>query len=308
LGTAAIVPVANSIINQLFEGPTKASRMSVFNLGVLLGGVAGFGVGAAVGYPWVLVALAVPCVALALAIGVLPIPPHPAREASESLTVRSFRVFVRSLLRSAGILLRSPTLRWVMVSTTTMAFASGGYIAWLLEFLKSYKHMSEAAATTLLSVTGVGAAAGILVGARVADRLRERAVSGRLWAIAFAMTASVPCAVACIVLPAGPSLYAAGIAMMFFFSWYHAPMAVTVDDLAPPSHVASAQGLVIFVMHLVGTAPSSYVVGLVYDRTSLYTAMWVPTGALVLAAAAMVAAIPGFARDHQRARGGKPTL
>jgi hypothetical protein len=61
---------------------------------------------------------------------------------------------------------------------------------------------------------------------------------------------------------------------------------------------------VIFTMHLLGTAPSSWVVGLVSEKTSLYTAMWVPTGALVIAALAMLAAIPGFARDHTRARSG----
>ncbi len=35
LGTAAVVPVANSIIGQLYDGPKKASRMAVFNLGKL---------------------------------------------------------------------------------------------------------------------------------------------------------------------------------------------------------------------------------------------------------------------------------
>src|SRR5215470_1958104 len=32
LGTAAVVPVANSILGEVFEGPRKASRMSLFNL------------------------------------------------------------------------------------------------------------------------------------------------------------------------------------------------------------------------------------------------------------------------------------
>ena len=48
---------------------------------------------------------------------------------------------------------------------------------------------------------------------------------------------------------------------MFFISWYHAPMAATVDDLAPPGLAVAAQGLVIFTMHMLGTAPSSWVVG-----------------------------------------------
>ena len=43
-GTAAVVPVANSILGQIFEGPHKASRLAVFNLGLFVGGVVGFGI------------------------------------------------------------------------------------------------------------------------------------------------------------------------------------------------------------------------------------------------------------------------
>jgi len=87
-------------------------------------------------------------------------------------------------------------------------------------------------------------------------------------------------------------------------SWYHAPMAVSIDDLAPPAHTAAAQGLVIFTMHLVGTAPSSWILGVISDRSSLYTAMWVPTGALAVAVACVVAAIPSFASDSTASRRG----
>ena len=80
-------------------------------------------------------------------------------------------------------------------------------------------------------------------------------------------------------------------------------MAATVDDLAPPGSAVAAQGLVIFTMHLFGTASSSYVVGVVSEATSLYTAMWVPTGALVVAALAWLMATPSFAaRSSDRAR------
>ncbi len=58
-------------------------------------------------------------------------------------------------------------LRWVMVSTTAMAFAAGGYNAFMLEYLKSPagKGMSEKAATRRRVVIGLfGALAVIVVG------------------------------------------------------------------------------------------------------------------------------------------------
>ena len=64
-GTAAVVPVANSILGQIYDGPRKASRMAIFNLGLLVGGVIGLGAGAAFGFPNVVVVLAVPGIAIA---------------------------------------------------------------------------------------------------------------------------------------------------------------------------------------------------------------------------------------------------
>ena len=89
---------------------------------------------------------------------------------------------------------------------------------------------------------------------------------------------------------------------MFFISWYHAPMAVSVDDIAPPERTVAAQGLVIFAMHLLGTAPSSYVIGVVSQHSTLYKAMWVPTGGLAVAIACMLRATTTFPGDAIKQR------
>ncbi|HEY5928570.1 MAG TPA: MFS transporter [Kofleriaceae bacterium] len=328
-GTAAVVPVANSILGQLYEGPHKASRMAIFNLGLLLGGVAGFGVGAIAGFPAVVVILAVPGVVLSLVLLALPVPAHPAPHDKVTLP-RYILQLGRLFVVESRQLLRIRTLRWLMVSTTAMAFAAGGFNAWLLDFLEREKLMTKDSATQLLIVTMFGAVAGIIVGGRLSDRLRRRSIAGRLWIIVAGMVLAVPCTVACLELQAvasfeargdvlgyvtghgvHPLYYVAGTANFFFFSWYHAPMAATVDDLAPRDKVVAAQGLVIFTMHLFGTASASYVVGLVSDASSLYQAMWVPAGALVLAGLAALVATRTFAGDHLRARSGgtlRPSL
>jgi sugar phosphate permease len=215
--------------------------------------------------------------------------------------------FVTRFVGEARVLLRIRTLRWVMLSSTAMAFAAGGYNAWLKEFLTRDKHMSDGEATTLLSLALCGGLSGILVGGRIADRLRARFASGRLWTIAIGMTLTVPCAILAIELPAGTALYVTGVATLFFISWYHAPMAASVDDLAPQGRRVAAQGLVIFTMHMIGTAPASWVIGEVSKRSTLHLAMWVPTIALVVAALCMAIATTGFAADHARARAGGPT-
>jgi len=301
LGTAAVVPVANSILAQIFDGPNKASRLSIFNLGLFLGGVAGFAAGIAAGFPLVVVVLAAPGLVLAGLIGSLPVPAH--REPPPDIAWWRYLAGLSThFYGEVRVLLAIRTLRWMTLSTTAMAFAAGGYNAWLKEFLTRDKHLSEAEASTLLGLALCGGLSGILVGGRVADRLRRRFANGRLWTIVAGMTLTIPCAALAIELPNSMALYAAGVATLFFISWYHAPMAATVDDLAPPRLAVSAQALVIFTMHMFGTAPSSWVVGEVSKHATLHTAMWVPTVALGVAALCMMVATTSFAADQQRAR------
>lgn len=307
LGTAAVVPVANSILGQIFEGEKKASRMSIFNLGLFLGGAAGFGLGIALDFPLVTVAIGVPGIALAAAVVALGIPPRDG-----GTKEGRFASFVAEFIADAKVLLAIRTLRWMVVSTTTMAFAAGGYNAWLNDFLiapiaKSGKGMTQGAAGGLFGLAMIGGLAGIVVGGRLADKLGKAGGAGRLWTIVAGMSLTIPAAAASILLPAGPVLYVAGFFTMFFISIYHAPMAASVDDLAPFRMSVAAQGLVIFTMHMLGTAPSSYVIGLVSDATNLQTALWVPTGMLAVAAGSMMIATRTFSADRDRARAGAIT-
>jgi len=302
LATACVVPIGNSIIAQVYNGPIKASRIAIFNLGLFVGAVAGFGLGLAVGFPMVALVIAIPGLVLAIAIRSMAIPGHPG----DALLgpEMSMRTRARQFGRDAKTLLMIPTLRWMMASTTAMAFAAGGYNAWLKQFLTDDKGMTDGEATILLSAAIVGGLVGIITGARVADRLRRTHAAGRLWTIVVGMTMTIPFASFAILLPPGAGLYVAGIGTMFFISWYHAPIAASVDDLAPPELVVVAQGMVICTMHLFGTSPSSWIIGIVAKHATLFAAMWVPTALLAVAALCMIPAARGFPRDAANVKPG----
>lgn len=318
VGLAAIVPVANAILGELYEGNRKASRIAIFNLGLFIGGAVGFAGGDFAGYPSILYLCAAPGFALALLIPLLPIAPHRRARAnaaasssgSESASVPAATASDEPLnarLRRAAVdvreILHPRSLRLLMVSTTAMAFAAGGFAAWFVEFLKKDKHLSEGDATSVMIAALVAGLAGVVTGGRLGDAWRRRTRAGRMWTIATGMACAVPSVLACIALPAGAALVAASMATMFFFSWYHAPMAATVDDLASPARAATAQAIVVFTMHLLGTSTSSWALGALIDAVGYKAAMFLPTGALALAALAMVLAVPSFAADSDQARG-----
>jgi MFS family permease len=303
LGVAAVVPVANSIIGQLYDGDTKASRIAIFNLGLFLGGVVGFGVGTAIGFPAVVVVLGLPGIVVSLVLLVLPVPPPRGHDGHASAG-GFWSTISRRFVDDSRALLRIRTLRWLMAGTTSMAFAAGGLLAWFVEFLLRDKGMTKSQSSTLLAISLVGGLAGVVTGGRVADFLHARTRAGRIWTIVIGMSCTVPAAAACIVLPTGIGLDVASILTLFFISWYHAPMAATVDDLAPAGKTVAAQGLVIFTMHMIGTSPSSWVLGIVSRSASLYAAMWVPVAMIVVAAACIAMATRSFVTDQQAARGG----
>lgn len=289
-GLAAVVPVANAVLGELYGGAKKAFALAVFNLGLFLGGVVGFGVGAAVGFPLGWIVIAVPGVVVAIALLAIALPPGPPPSESLSRSTTKLR-------RDAAIVLRIPTIRRLMVATTVMAFAAGGMQAWLLDFLQKDKSMSKGAATTLLGICMVGGLAGVVAGGRVADRLRRGRVWGRPGAIALGMALTVPCATACVFAPPGPLLWVASLGTMFFISWYHGPMAASVDDVAPGPLASTAQAVVIAVMHLFGTAPSSRVIGELYEQWGRREAMLVSTAAVAIAALLTARAFSTFGSD-----------
>lgn len=308
IGTAAVVPVANSILGEAFEGKTKATAFAVFNLGLFLGGAFAIGIGQALGFPLAFLVFAAPGLVLAVAVWRLPVPPrrlppvgHPPRRsgafhvahADAGELAEGPRVF----LTQAQALLRIPALPWIIASATAMAFAAGGYLAWLLDFMQT--RMTADDAVQLLGVSMVGGLAGVVVGGRVADALHRRWRHGRLIAIAIGMALTAPCALVCIYSQPGPVLYLASILTLFFVSWYHGPIAASVDDLAPPARAATAQSLIIFIMHFVGTAPASWIMGVVIGTGghATETAMLVPTAMVVVAAVLMARAATVLARS-----------
>lgn len=285
IGTAAIVPIGNSLIGEVFDGPHKASRIAVFNLGLFAGGAAGFMAGGNPGYPWVLAVIGMPALLLAIVIARLRLD-APASESAVRPAKVAFSL--REVLRSVRRALRSPGLAWLLASATTMAFASGGISAWLAEFLQREKHMTAQATQLLFSVVLVAALCGVITGARMGDRWRRRTVAGRPWTIVVAMGVAAPLLSLCVWLPAGPGLWATGIAGMFFLSWYHAPIAATIDELVPPELSVTAQATVVFAMHLCGTAPASWIVGVISGARGLGLAMWLPTLAIFGACGFMI--------------------
>jgi MFS family permease len=193
-----------------------------------------------------------------------------------------------------------------MTSTTLMAFAAGGYAAWLLDFMIEGKGLTKGEASAILGASFFGGLVGVVAGGRIADRLRARWPFGRTMAITIGMGSTVPCALICIYAPNLWVLAPFAIATMFFVCWYHGPMAASIDDLARPGQEVATQAVVFFTTHMLGTTPSSWVIGEIKDASTPTVAMLVPTAVVGLAALAMSRTFSSFEADLARVRFSDP--
>ncbi len=287
LGTAACVPVSNALICEYVRPENKARAVSVFNFGLFLGGAAGTVVGAKLGLPLAFVVLGAPGLAIAMLVASMRV------EARQTLAPASPVSTSASLAR----LLRVSTYRFTVLGAVLMAFAAGSYLAWFFDFLKTSKGASEDQALLILGVSLVTGLFGVITGGWLGDRLSRTRAYGRQAAVAIGIAASVPLALAVIFLPLGPIFYVCSWLLMFTINWYHGPLAASVDDLNPADSAGLAQGLYIAAMHMLGTAPAAFLVGVIAEHSSLQSALLVPTGAMVLAAGCFLASFAGVAGD-----------
>ena len=295
LGTAVCVPLCNALLCEVFPQDEKARTVAIFNTGLFLGGVAGFGIGT-LGHVYGMLIMALPGFLTAIFVFRLDVP---ARRASADASLSG-----HNFLAHAIELLRIPTMRWVMCGAVIMAFSAGSYQSWFFDFLNRVKGMTESESFGLLGLSMVGGLLGILCGGIVADRLQQRVSFGRLATISLGMVCTVPSALLAIYLDVGAMFYVTSWLTMFFIFWYHGPMAAVVDDLAIDDRAATAQAVVIFTMHLLGTAPSSWVMGEIADIYGLERAMLMPTLGVLLAAVILAGGWRSMAGDVAKARAG----
>jgi len=133
----------------------------------------------------------------------------------------------------------------------------------------------------------IGASTGVLTGGWVADSLERRWPQGRALTIATAFLVSVPVILWALFAPTKGQFLFAFFVAAFFMSWYHGPVTAIIHDLIPARAHATAFGVYMFVVHLLGDAPSSALVGAIADRWDLRA------GLLVALAMQLIGAI-GF--------------
>jgi predicted MFS family arabinose efflux permease len=263
VGEAAYGPASNAILCEV-DRRRKARLNAIYNGGMFAGACVGLYLGGKLGFPLAFQLVALPGFVLGVLVLTLAVPPH--REALHNQRAPSMAHVAREMATGIRRTLSIRTLRWMIASGTLISFAAGGYITWIVDFTVQVKGMSQDQARPLYAFIALsGGILGVLSGGIVGDRWQRRSPRGRVLTIALGFFCAVPFCIGVILVDHGwPYLVIAWL-LMFFLPFYSGPMPAVIDDVVDAKDATSAQASFIPFLHILGTGPSSVIMGAVSE-------------------------------------------
>jgi len=273
LGEASYGPSALAWLSDLFPPLHRSRAVGVHDLALMIGSAAGYALGGvlgkALGWRPVFFLAALPGFLLALAIWALPEPPkgqsdYQALGIQEADRPRSAIPFFAALRQ----LLAVPTLVLTYAVAVLINLATSGIIYWLPSFAVRLHGLDAAQAGLIIgALTVVTGGAGVLVGGAVADRLRSRTPAGRRLAMSFSYLLGFPLALAAVLVSDPLPFLILATAAVFFFTFYFPCVAPLIHQVTRPELRATALGLYLLIVHLLGNAVAPALIGWLSDQT-----------------------------------------
>lgn len=262
LGEAGAIPPAHALIARIYPARTRGRAMSFYQLGLPLGtmfGLAGGGL-IADSYGWrsALLIMGLPGALLGILIYVTTsVPPRRAPPGEET----------PSTARALWQLMADPVYRNLVFGITAYAFLSYGVSVFQPAVLIRTFGLSTGEAGSLLGVAhGVMGVSGTLAGGYLGDRLSRRDPRGKPWFAAGVMALSLPFFLAAQFL-ASSGVMAIVLLCVPFAAWvaFLPPVYSAVQETAPPHLRATAAGLLVLCVNLIGSALGPVVTGRLSD-------------------------------------------
>ena len=265
VGEASCAPAATSLIGELFPPNWRAKALAIFMLGLPVGVALSFAVSGTVAkqYGWRAAFFVAGIPGILCAIAVLFIR-EPKRGASETHDIGSQ---VREGSPYLNVL-RSPTMRWIILSGAVHNFNMYAIGAFITPFLMRYHGLDiQQANLVSMLVYGVMGAPGLLIGGFIGDAVMKKRKDGRMLLGTIAIFLSVPTVYFALGTPRGSTtiflvLMGAACALMYF---YYSTVYSTIQDVTEPASRGTAMAVYFFAMYVLGASLGPYGTGLLSD-------------------------------------------
>jgi MFS transporter, Spinster family, sphingosine-1-phosphate transporter len=300
VGEASFGTLAPAYLADILPLARRPRALGFFYLAIPLGAalayLAGGLIGQYLGWRPAFLLAGLPGLLLALAIRRLP----PAAQALPGAEPQPSQP-LRSPLAAVRALWSIPTLRLVTLGYGMLTFTLGGLAFWMPQYLEKVKGLTMAQANYLLfGAIAVAGTLGTLAGGILGSRLHRVTPSAPLWVSGLGIVLSWPLAALTIFSPL-PALYIPALVGAIFLLFLHPGLITAVIvSVAGAGLRAQAVALNIIIIHLVGDAPSTVLIGWTADHFGLTWGVALTLVALALAAVLILTAVPHLGRDLEQ--------
>ncbi len=273
VGEGAYAPAGTAMISCCFPPGFRARVQSVFNLGMLVGGVLGLAAGGIlsqwIGWRWAFFLVGLP--GLVLGVSIYRMRAHVSLPAESPPPIWS--------------LLKIPAYLMVIAGGMFVVFAGTAFITWGPVFAGRYHNLSVAKASTWMGLLVlIGSIGGVLVGGYIADRLQAHWAWGRATTIGSTLLLGTPFLYIAVTTDELLFFFLSLFVASFFLTCYHGPATAVIHDLTPERAHGFAFALYLFVIHLFGDTMAPALVGRVSDISELRRGLLLGVGANLVSA------------------------
>lgn len=264
LGESACSPSAHSLISDYFGANKRATALSIYQLGIVIGIALGLIVGGWANelYGWRAAFMIVGLPGLLLALAIRLTVREPRRGQSDGPSADTTQYSTWDGLRT--ILSKKSYLAYA-VALGLAAFTDNAFEAWGPVYLMRVFHMGSAAVGTWTgSLEAPAGIVGTLLGGVVADRLGTRDARWYLWVPVIAMGVMVPCIFMFLVAGSGVVFFYYFLAILAAAA-YMGPIIGLTQRLMPVRLRAQAAALQFLILNLIGPGAGVSVAGILND-------------------------------------------
>jgi len=297
LGEASYAPAAVAMITDNFPPESNSRIQGVFNIGMLVGGTLGAIIGGVVAFyshNWRLAFFIVSIPGFILAYFAFKL-------MDKRVVHRESKVSLRTLSKNSAYI-------WIIISGALVSFASGAFISWGIEFITQFKNYNVLDASLILGIgMMIASVIGVVSGSYLADHLYKKYAWGRSIVVAVSLMLAAP------FMFLGLLNTGKGLFLFFFFTGaiflavYLGPVTAVLHDIVPKQFRASAFGIYVLFIHLLGEAFSPTIVGLISDRFNLRVGLEFATVFVFLAGICFLPVAYIVGRDHKREQHTSPS-
>jgi predicted MFS family arabinose efflux permease len=268
IGEAGCSPPSHSLISDYFPPEQRGTALSIYSLGIPIGGALGTLIGAWVAewFGWRMAFAVVGLPGLLLALIVRLTLREPVRGRSE----------VSAAARVAGnestgeivrFMLRMPSFRHLSAAASLHAFVGYGAAYFLPSFFARVHEMGLTERGTWLFALGLIGTVGTYLGGWLADRLaRGGDMRWYMWVPALATLAGVPIGLGFYLVGDAYVALAIGVLSSIAGPMYLGPSFAMTQTLVRPHMRAMASAILLFILNLIGLGIGPWFVGFLSDQ------------------------------------------